>query len=133
MKKVIGLASVISVVIGACMLDSEGQAYELALVLCLAGIAGLVVQEWLFEQSRQQKITRYLKNSEKPQPNHNKTTLDSEFDEILRKEQERIEKEKQDLGQSRSNSDNRDSGRDVAAELLKCKGRDRYIHPTKPS
>ena len=49
MKKVIGLASVISVVIGACMLDSEGQAYELALILCLAGIAGLVVAEWLFE------------------------------------------------------------------------------------
>lgn len=49
MKKVIGLASVTSIVIGACMLDSEGQAYELALVLCLAGIAGLVVAEWLFE------------------------------------------------------------------------------------
>ncbi len=49
MKKVIWLASVISVVIGACMLDSGGQAYELALVLCLAGIAGLVVAEWLFE------------------------------------------------------------------------------------
>ena len=48
MKKVIGLASVLSVVIGACMLDSEGQAYELALVLCLAGIAGLVITEWLF-------------------------------------------------------------------------------------
>lgn len=48
MKKVIGLASVTSIVIGACMLDSEGQAYELALVLCLAGIAGLVVTEWLF-------------------------------------------------------------------------------------
>jgi len=29
-------------------LDSEGQAYELALVLCLAGIAGLVITEWLF-------------------------------------------------------------------------------------
>jgi hypothetical protein len=77
------------------------------------------------------KITRYLKNSEKPQPSHNKTTLDSEFDEILRKEQERIEKEKQDLGQIGSNSDNRDSGRDVAAELLKCKGRDRHIHSTE--
>ena len=49
MKKVIGLASVISVIAGACILDSEGQAYELALVLCLAGIAGLVVAEWLFE------------------------------------------------------------------------------------
>ena len=49
MKKVIGLASVISVVIGACMLDSEGQAYKLALILCLVGIAGLVIQEWLFE------------------------------------------------------------------------------------
>ena len=49
MKKVIGLASVISVIAGACMLDSEGRAYELALVLCLAGIAGLVVAEWLFE------------------------------------------------------------------------------------
>ena len=49
MKKVIGLASVISVIAGACILDSEGQAYEVALVLCLAGIAGLVVAEWLFE------------------------------------------------------------------------------------
>lgn len=48
MKKVIGLASVTSVVIGACMLDSEGQAYELAVVLCLAGIAGLVITQWLF-------------------------------------------------------------------------------------
>ena len=48
MKKVIGLASVVSIVIGACMLDSEGQAYELALILCLAGIAGLVITEWLF-------------------------------------------------------------------------------------
>ncbi len=48
MKKVIGLASVISAVIGACMLDSEGQAYELALILCLVGIAGLVITEWLF-------------------------------------------------------------------------------------
>jgi hypothetical protein len=77
------------------------------------------------------KITRYLKNSEKPQPSHDKTTLDSEFDEILRKEQERIEKEKQDLGQIGYNSDNRDSGRDVAAELLKCKSRDRHIHSTE--
>ena len=40
------------------------------------------------------KITRYLKNSEKPQPIHNKTTLNSEFDEILGKEQERIEKKR---------------------------------------
>jgi hypothetical protein len=79
------------------------------------------------------KITRYLKNSEKPQPSHDKTTLDSEFDEILRKEQERIEKGKQDLGQIGCNSDNRDSGRDVAAELLKCKSRDRHIHSTKPN
>ena len=49
MKKVIGLASITSIAIGACMLDSEGQAYELALILCLVGIAGLVIQEWLFE------------------------------------------------------------------------------------
>ena len=77
------------------------------------------------------KITEFLKYSENSQSKHKKTTSGSGFEEILRKEQERFEKEKQDLGQIGSDSDNRDSDRDVAAELLKCKSRDRYIHPTK--
>ncbi len=79
------------------------------------------------------EITEFLKYSENSQSKHKKTTLGSGFEEILRKEQERIEKEKQDLGQIGSDSDNRDSGRDVAFELFERKGRDRYIHPTKPS
>jgi len=77
------------------------------------------------------KITEFLKYSENSQSKHKKTTSGSGFDEILGKEQERIEKEKQDLGQIGSDSDNRGSGGDAAFELFERKGRDRYIYPTK--